>query len=78
MELDEEKKFVTGAGTDPVLEAEERGWSKRKIKGLYKTDEYFTERKETRAVAMGANNDEGLSTEETNRIRKSLGLAPLK
>jgi hypothetical protein len=78
MIVEEEKTFVSGQATDPILEAEERGWSKKKIKGLYKTDEYRVERKETRAVATGANNDEGLSTEETNRIRKSLGLGPLK
>jgi hypothetical protein len=78
MDVDKEKTFVTGKSTDPVLEAKERGWNKKKVKGLYKTEYFAPEKKEARSVATGANTDEGLSIEETNKMRKGLGLALLK
>lgn len=74
----EKKTFVTGQAADPAQEAENRGWNKKKIKNLYKRVD--GERSSTARMESSRNdgNEEGASVEETNRIRASLGLAPLK
>lgn len=61
-----------------IGEPKKKVWSKKKVKSLFKTTKIAPKLKDVEADEGGAGGDASMTIAESNRLRASLGLAPLE